>query len=108
MKKARRKYRRASRVVSKIDTLIDTRRHTHGDYLVRSAASQAIKQVFAEHGMNALAPVYRDTLDMIAVKVSRILSGQADYFDHWDDIAGYSQCASRACPQKPRRENDSE
>jgi len=34
---------------------------------------------------------------MIALKLSRILSGQADFKDHWDDIAGYAKLASEVC-----------
>ena len=35
---------------------------------------------------------------MIALKLSRILSGQSNFKDHWDDIAGYAKLASEACP----------
>jgi hypothetical protein len=31
---------------------------------------------------------------MIALKLSRILSGKPDEQDHWDDIAGYARLAS--------------
>ena len=34
---------------------------------------------------------------MIALKLSRILSGQANFKDHWDDISGYAKLASEAC-----------
>jgi hypothetical protein len=44
-----------------------------------------------------LIPVHREALDMIALKLSRILSGQANFKDHWDDIAGYAKLGSEAC-----------
>jgi hypothetical protein len=34
---------------------------------------------------------------MIALKLSRILSGQANFKDHWNDIAGYAKLGSEAC-----------
>jgi hypothetical protein len=38
-----------------------------------------------------------EALDMIALKLSRILSGQANFKDHWDDIAGYAKLGAEAC-----------
>ena len=38
-------------------------------------------------------PVCREALDMMACKISRILSGQATYADHWLDIEGYARLA---------------
>ena len=32
-----------------------------------------------------------EALEMIAHKIARILSGDADYADNWVDIAGYAQ-----------------
>lgn len=37
-----------------------------------------------------LAPDQRAALEMIAVKASRILTGNKDYADNWHDIAGYA------------------
>jgi hypothetical protein len=42
-----------------------------------------------------MSDVKKESLEMIALKLSRILSGQADYRDHWDDIAGYVRLASK-------------
>lgn len=35
---------------------------------------------------------------MIAMKMSRILSGDKDYRDHWDDIMGYAQLGGQYSP----------
>ena len=37
---------------------------------------------------------------MIALKLSRILSGQSNFKDHWDDIAGYAKLGSEACTEE--------
>jgi hypothetical protein len=38
-----------------------------------------------------LAPDQIEALDMIAHKIARILNGDPDYADSWDDIAGYAK-----------------
>jgi hypothetical protein len=40
---------------------------------------------------------HKEALDMIALKLSRILSGQANFKDHWLDLSGYSLLAAEAC-----------
>ena len=51
----------------------------------REAEAEAIEQAWAE-----LPPLARESLDMLATKVSRIVAGGADYTDNWHDIAGYA------------------
>lgn len=36
-----------------------------------------------------------EALDMIAVKLSRIVTGDPTYLDNWDDIAGYAACVTK-------------
>lgn len=38
-----------------------------------------------------LAPDIREALDLIALKMSRILTGDSEYLDNWDDIGGYAK-----------------
>lgn len=59
--------------------------------------SQRLKQVFRAEcqGYEMMHVVYKEALDMIFLKLSRIASGQAGYRDHWDDIAGYAKLASK-------------
>ena len=43
--------------------------------------------------MNTRTPmpdVHQHALDMIAVKLGRILAGDPNYVDNWRDIAGYA------------------
>lgn len=37
----------------------------------------------------------KEALDMIAVKLSRICTGDPTYLDNWDDIAGYAACVTK-------------
>lgn len=78
-------------------TLLQERQKTHGSFAQNAGISMQIKGIFDLNGAHKLCPVHREALDMIALKLSRILSGQAEFKDHWDDIAGYAQLASEAC-----------
>ena len=82
------------------DPLLVEREKTHGSFERNAEVSQKLKAIFYFYHDNEkekLRPIHREALDMIALKLSRILSGQANYKDHWDDIAGYAKLASEAC-----------
>jgi hypothetical protein len=79
-----------------IDNLLAERRETHGDYADHAAVTQQLKAIFHTHwGWGRLDNVQRETLDMIAHKAGRILSGDPNHVDHWDDIAGYARLVSQ-------------
>lgn len=82
--------------MSDIDVVLQERKKTHGSFEQNASISQGLKGIF-RIGESPVKVVHREALDMIALKLSRILSGQADYKDHWDDIAGYAKLASNAC-----------
>lgn len=81
------------------DPLLEERQKTHGDFRSNAAISQRLKRIVYENTGKVnerLCDVHREALDMICLKLSRILSGQAMYKDHWDDIAGYAKLAAEA------------
>jgi len=77
-------------------TLIE-RYETHGSYEISARISQELKLVLRKYNLDLLDPIFRETLDMITTKISRIFSGNANYFDHWRDIAGYAHLAELHC-----------
>jgi hypothetical protein len=82
------------------DPLLEERQKTHGDFRSNAAISQRIKRIVQENTTEraeTLSDVHKEALDMIALKLSRILSGQSQFKDHWDDIAGYAKLGSEAC-----------
>ena len=79
------------------DPLLQEREKTHGSFAMNAEISQELKVIFAKYHGNSLHIVHHEALDMIALKLSRILSGQANFKDHWDDIAGYAKLGSEAC-----------
>ncbi len=74
------------------DMLIDTRATTHGSFddgaLVACAINDAINSLGNTDRLNQ---VQRIALDMIALKLGRIVAGDPNHRDHWDDIAGYAR-----------------
>jgi len=76
--------------------LLDERAKTHGDYLITAKVAQKIKAMIRN------SPAYPDmserqseSLDMIAVKLARIMCGDPSEPDHWHDIAGYALLATK-------------
>lgn len=80
------------------EPLLVERQSTHGSFRDNAMMSQSLKRMFCgtEH-YATLCDEHREALDMIALKISRVLSGQANFKDHWDDIAGYAKLGSEAC-----------
>lgn len=81
-------------VVAGTEALLTERNSTHGSFVRNAEISQQIKMLIERYGAD-LHVVQREALDMIALKMSRILSGQAAFADHWDDIAGYAVLAKK-------------
>ena len=77
-------------------SIIDERQKTHGDFYRVAGAAQELKDVL-RRGKNwtTLDDTQRETLEMIASKIGRILSGNPHEVDHWKDIAGYAALIER-------------
>jgi len=72
--------------------LLNERNKTHGSFIVNGRVSQGLKDVIRkEPGYAILDIVHREALDHIFGKIGRIMAGQPEFDDHWDDIAGYAQ-----------------
>lgn len=79
-----------------IDSLLDERGKTHGDFAVHAFITQELKHVMqSQQNWLRLSPAQRETLDMIAHKIGRVLAGNPHHADHWDDIAGYARLVSK-------------
>lgn len=86
------------------DTVADTlkaRGHKYGDYETQAHYSQVLKACFKD-GQNwrEMSSDKRESLEMIAVKISRILNGDPNHADSWHDIAGYAKLVEDALNDK--------
>lgn len=76
--------------------ILDEREKTHGDFYRVAMMAQELKDVM-RRGKNwsEMDDTERETLEMIATKIGRILSGYPHEIDHWRDIAGYATLIER-------------
>lgn len=71
--------------------LTNERRRSHGDWLEQARVGLNLDHAAQDsNGYARLKPYQRKSVDMILVKLSRILSGDPNHADHWDDIGGYA------------------
>ena len=81
---------------SDIDKLLSERGKTHGDYAVHAGITQRLKSVMhATPYWPLLTDTMKETLEMNAHKIGRILAGNPAFPDHWADIAGYARLVEK-------------
>lgn len=74
-----------------INDTLATREGQYGQYKTVSQISQDIKKVMRQSPNYYIMPDYaRESLDMIANKMARILNGNYYLNDSWHDIGGYA------------------
>jgi len=75
-----------------IDKILAERAKTHGDYTEHAQCTQDIMLILMLHrNWISLSPDQKETLHMIAHKMGRVVTGNPNVADHWDDIAGYAK-----------------
>jgi hypothetical protein len=87
------------------DEILAERQKTHGSFSLHSAITQNIKDLLHRTyddgcGWKQLDQSQKECLEMIAHKIGRILAGNPNFKDHWDDIAGYATLVSRQLEQE--------
>ena len=77
-----------------VDSILDARETQYGSFMQSANIAVRLKGIMhnaiAQQDLH-LMPDQLLALDMIAVKISRILSGNPSHRDSWIDIAGYAQ-----------------
>ena len=81
------------------EDLIAERRKTHGDFSRTADTADTLVAFLRNRAQHASAD-QRHALDMIAVKIARILHGDPDCDDHWRDIAGYATLVADRIDQR--------
>jgi hypothetical protein len=72
-----------------IEDIIRERDKTHGDWTRQSQLSHDLKRRIAQEQPDLTASQY-EALEMIVVKMARIVCGDANEPDHWRDLSGYA------------------
>jgi hypothetical protein len=74
-----------------VNKVLADREKGYGKFEDLAVISQALKGAFrAWPNWDRLMQDQREALDMIAVKIGRIMNGNPNYADSWVDIAGYA------------------
>lgn len=81
--------------MSRPEILVE-REKTHGDFAMVSNVAQEIKGAL-RWGSIELKPRQREALDLIATKMARIVCGDPNKSDHWEDIIGYAALGLEGC-----------
>ena len=82
--------------------LLNERGRTHGDYAVHALITQDLKRVITHHVGHLdrrLDDDMQESIDMVALKIGRIIAGDPGFADHWADIAGYAQLVANRLAQ---------
>lgn len=74
-----------------VESTLVERGTNYGNYLKQCKISHKLKTAMAEvDGYYRMEVDQQDALELMAVKISRILNGNPNYVDNWTDIAGYA------------------
>lgn len=78
--------------------LLSERGRTHGNWEVQAQLAQSLKSAIdhAQLPVRTLSKGQREAIDMICVKLSRIVVGNPNEIDHWVDIAGYARLGEKS------------
>ena len=75
-----------------VQQTLEERQSTHGDFEDVARAAQMLKTVIQNQpGWKNLNAMQRESMDMIACKMARILAGNPNFKDHYVDIQGYAK-----------------
>ena len=81
--------------MSEINQILEERETTHGDFEIKAIFIQEIMEnISGLYDWKNMSADQKEAIHMILVKLSRILYGDANHIDHWDDIAGYAKLIS--------------
>lgn len=74
-----------------VESLLEERGHTYGDYMTNAILSQKLKSVMREsENWDKISMDKKEAFEMIAVKIARALNGDPTYPDNYRDLAGYA------------------
>jgi hypothetical protein len=82
-------------MTDKTEELLKQRGAIYGDYTTHAEISQELKDVMRKQkGWDRLTANQKETLEMNAHKIGRILNGDPNLEDNWADIAGYARLSA--------------
>lgn len=88
--------------MSKVEKTLKERAKNYGDsFLEQAKISQSIKKIMRESPQwEIMQDDQKESLEMIATKLSRLLYGNCNHVDSYHDIAGYSALIENRITEK--------
>lgn len=75
-----------------IEEILKERAATHGSFKDHAECTQAFKSILHNSkNWGVMSPRQKEALEMIVHKFGRILCGDPNVHDHWDDVGGYNR-----------------
>ncbi len=82
--------------MSDINETLAVKESLYGSYSAAAAISQGIKTTMrCGISWQKLSPEQRESLEMIANRVGRILSGDPNHYESWHGISGFAELVAR-------------
>lgn len=76
----------------RISAILSERAETYGTFVGHAKITQAVKQAMRNSpNWAVLSDSQQEALEMIAHKIGRILNGDPNFQDSWDDLVGYAR-----------------
>lgn len=83
-----------------LELTLAARGNRYGEFAENAFVAQQLKDVMREAPQwNALKAFQKEALDIIASKISRLLSGDPNYADNWHDIQGFAKLVEERLPK---------
>ena len=80
------------KAIGMVETMLTEREKTHGNFRDHARCTRRLKAVLRDELETVGNPItmeQEEALDMIFHKIGRIVAGDANFIDHWDDLPGY-------------------
>jgi len=83
--------------IEDMNPLLNKREKTHGNYRDVASMSQSLKELIRSgKNWDKMNDGQKEALEMDACKTARILCGDFNFRDHWDDKSGYSELGGQS------------
>lgn len=87
-----------------IKEILEERGKRYGEFEGHALITTVLKQSMHLHDKwHVLLPHQKEALDMIQHKIGRILNGDPNWIDSWDDIAGYAKLVADILRKKENK-----
>lgn len=90
----------AAKKKTNLDKILEERGNQYGEFSGHARITQNIKRAMVDSpNWSELTDDKKEALEMVAHKIGRILNGNPDFRDSWEDIEGYTHLVTDTIPE---------